>query len=488
VTVYLVGAGPGDPGLLTVRGAEVLRRAEVVVYDRLSVASLLDLAPPGAERVSVGKAPGRVPVPQEQINDLLVEHGRAHEHVVRLKGGDPFVFARGGEEASALAAAGVAFEIVPGVTSAVAVPAYAGVPVTHRGLATSFTVVTGHEDPWATSGTDWEAVARLGGTVVVLMGVATRGAIAERLQAGGMDPSTPVVAVRWGTRPAQRTVRGTLATLAGLPVRSPATLVIGAVAGLDLAWFERRPLFGRRVIVTRPAAQAGELAAALHDVGAEAVVRPAIAVGDPADGGAALRAAAGRLGTYDWVVLTSANGASRLLDVVPDARAFGGAGVAAIGPGTAAALAAGRIVADLVPERYVAEALLDALPPPPPGGGRVLLARAAVARDVLPAGLRAAGWDVDVVEAYRTGPAPLGPDDAAAAEDADAITFTSSSTVDAWVGGLGAGAVPPVVACIGPVTAATARGHGLRVDVEAPVHTVPGLVDALTAALGPAPA
>ena len=234
MTVYLVGAGPGDPGLLTVRGAEVLRRAEVVVYDRLSVASLLDLAPPGAERVSVGKAPGRVPVPQEQINDLLVEHGRAHEHVVRLKGGDPFVFARGGEEASALAAAGVAFEIVPGVTSAVAVPAYAGVPVTHRGLATSFTVVTGHEDPWATSGTDWEAVARLGGTVVVLMGVASvprtvrcAGLVPQRTATTGVDGSMPPACRRSAIAPRVATP---MSTTTVPPRRSPASQSVPEVA------------------------------------------------------------------------------------------------------------------------------------------------------------------------------------------------------------------------------------------------------------------
>ena len=433
--VYLVGAGPGDPGLLTVRGAEVLARAEVVVYDRLSVAALLALAPAHAERVSVGKARGSAPVPQAAINDLLVAHGRTGREVVRLKGGDPFVFARGGEEAAALAAAGVPFEVVPGITSAVAVPAYAGVPVTHRGLATSFTVVTGHEDPWAATETDWEAVARVGGTIVVLMGAATRGAIAERLVAAGMAADTPVAVVRWGTRPEQRTLRGRLGELAGLDVQAPSVIVVGPVAALDLGWFEARPLFGRRVVVTRPAAQAGSLVAALREAGAEAVAAPAIAIGDPADGGAALRAAARRVGTYDWLVLTSANGVRRFFAEVPDARVLGGVRVAAIGPGTAAALAEHRVVADLVPPRYVAESLLEAMPAPPAGGGRVLLARAAVAREVLPDGLRASGWHADVVEAYRTGPAELRPDQLAAARAADVITFTSSSTVEAWLDG-----------------------------------------------------
>src|SRR5438874_2837122 len=236
MTVYLVGAGPGDPGLLTVRGAEVLARADVVVHDRLSVASLLDLAPPGAERISVGKIPGRPSMAQADINALLVERGRAGQTVVRLKGGDPFVFARGGEEARALLDAGVPFEVVPGITSAVAVPAYAGVPVTYRGLSTSFTVVTGHEDPWAASETDWDAVARVGGTIVILMGVATRAAIAERLMAGGLAADTPVAAVRWGTRPEQRAVRTTLGALGSVELEPPVTMVAGAVAALYLRW------------------------------------------------------------------------------------------------------------------------------------------------------------------------------------------------------------------------------------------------------------
>jgi len=480
MTVYLVGAGPGDPGLLTVRGDEVLRRADVVVYDRLSVESLLALAPAAAERISVGKAPGRVTMAQEDINALLVEKGRQHETVVRLKGGDPFVFARGGEEAEALMAADVAFEVVPGITSAIAVPAYAGIPVTLRHSSTSFTVVTGHEDPAVgdDGSVDWHAVARVGGTIVVLMGVARLRAIAEELLAAGLPRDTPAAAVRWGTRPEQTVVRATLATLADHDLASPSVIVVGEVAAVDLTWFERRPLFGRRVVVTRTRAQASELSAGLRDLGAEAIEVPLIETHDPADGGAALRVAAERLGTYDWVVVTSPNGAARLLAAVPDARTFGAAKVAAIGPGTAAALAAGRIRADLVPERFVAEALLEAFPP---GPGRVLLARAAVARDVLPDGLRAGGWEVDVVEAYRTASAPISEEQRAAVAGADVITFTSSSTVDAFVGALGAEALPPMVACIGPVTAATARGHGIDVTIEAPVHTVRGLLDALVA-------
>jgi uroporphyrinogen III methyltransferase/synthase len=481
VTVYLVGAGPGDPGLLTVRGAEVLSHADVVVYDRLSVSSLLDLAPERAERISVGKARGEATVPQHEINALLVERGRAGQEVVRLKGGDPFVFARGGEEASALLAAGVGFEVVPGITSAVAVPAFAGVPVTHRGLSTSFTVVTGHEDPWAAKDTDWDAVARVGGTIVVLMGVATRGAIAARLMEGGLAADTPVAAVRWGTRPEQHSVRTTLGGLGAAALDPPATIVIGAVAGLDLRWFEARPLFGRSVVVTRARDQASELATRLRAAGATTVELPVIRVADASDDGAALRDVAARVHEYDWVVLTSANGAERLCRELRDARALGAARVAAIGPGTATVLRRWGVAADLVPLRFVAESMVEAFPS---GTGRVLLPRAAVARDALPDGLRAKGWMVDVVEAYRTERAPVTEAMRAAARSADAVTFTSSSTVTNYLEAVGGDAVPGVVACIGPVTAETARRRGLRVDVEAVEHTIDGLVDALVAHLG----
>ncbi|MGH9039163.1 MAG: uroporphyrinogen-III C-methyltransferase [Acidimicrobiia bacterium] len=481
MTVYLVGAGPGDPGLLTLRGAEVLRRAEVVVYDRLSVATLLDLAPPGAERISVGKSPGRASLPQEEINVLLVERGKAGQEVVRLKGGDPFVFARGGEEAAALLHAGVPFEVVPGITSALAVPAYAGVPVTQRGMSTSFIVVTGHEGTRKIPNrTDWESIARVGGTIVILMGVANRGAIAERLMAGGLAPGTPVTAITWGTRPEQRTQRTTLAQLGAAPVESPATMVVGAVAGLDLRWFEDRPLFGRTVVVTRAREQASELMGRLRHLGAETVELPVIEIGDAADGGAALREAVRTVGDYDWVAFTSPNGVERFFaaldDLGLDVRALAGAAVAAIGPGTAAVLARGGIRADLMPSRFVAEAVVEAFPS---GPGRVLLPRAAVARDALPAGLEAKGWTVDVVEAYRTHLARPSPAALAAARAADAVTFTSSSTVTNYLEVAGDGPHPPVVACIGPVTADTARAAGLSVTVEADEHTIDGLVQAL---------
>jgi uroporphyrinogen III methyltransferase/synthase len=489
VTVYLVGAGPGDPGLITVRGAEVLGRADVVVHDRLAERSLLDLAPAGAERIDVGKRPGD-PVHQQEINDLLVARGRAAPCVVRLKGGDPFVFGRGGEEAEALAAAGVDFEVVPGVTAAVAVPAYGGVPVTHRGLSTSFTVVTGHSRQALDAEIDWDALARVGGTIVVLMGVAHRHEIARRLIAAGRPPTTPVAAVSWGTRPGQRTVRTTLAGLPTADLEPPVAIVIGPVAQLNLAWFERRPLFGWTVVVTRARSQASTLTDRLWSVGAGTVELPVISVTTAADGGASMGSAAEQLDQYEWVVFTSANAVEALMGLVRDARAFGSARVAAIGPGTAEALRRWRLVADLVPERFVAEGLLDVFPDGPVDaaaadsgvGGRVLLPRAAEARDVLPKGLRAKGWQVDLVEAYRTERRRPSEEALAAVRSAQVVTFTSSSTVRGFLEVVDRGDVPPVVACIGPITADTARSLGLQVDVVAPTHTVEGLVDALAEA------
>jgi uroporphyrinogen III methyltransferase/synthase len=481
VTVYLVGAGPGDPGLLTRRGAELLGRADVVVHDRLSAVELLDLAPPAAERIDVGKAPDHHRVAQADINRLLVERGSRGQTVVRLKGGDPFVFARGSEEAQALADAGVAYEVVPGITSALAVPASAGIPVTQRFSSTSFTVVTGHEDPSSGDGSvDWTALARVGGTLVILMGVGRWPAIADRLLAAGLAPDTPAAAVRWGTRPEQHTTRATVATLADHPLEAPSVIVVGDVAAQHLDWFESRPLAGRRVVVTRARAQASGLADRLRELGADVVEAPTIAIAAAADGGRALAAALDRVHEFDWLVLTSPNGVAATFDPhLPDVRALAGVRVAAVGPGTVDALAARRVVADLVPEQFVAEGLLAAFPMPPDGGGTVLLAQAAAARDVLARGLAEMGWTVEVVEAYRS--VPVAPDARTLARigTADAVTFTSSSTVTNLCRALGDEPLPPVVASIGPVTSATIREHGHPVDVEAEVHTIDGLVDAL---------
>ncbi len=475
MTVYLVGAGPGDPGLLTVRGAEVLAGADVVVHDRLAETSLLDLAPAAARRIDVGKSPG-APVPQADINALLVERGRAGEQVVRLKGGDPFVFGRGGEEAEALRAAGVPFEVVPGITAAVAVPAYAGIPVTHRGISTSFTVVTGHSRHAADADVDWDALARIGGTIVVLMGVAHRAEIADRLVAGGLSPATPVAAVRWGTRPGQRTVRTTLGGLDAVELEPPVTLVIGEVAALDLRWFEDRPLLGRRVVVTRARRQASGLADRLRRAGAEVVMVPTIEIAEAGDGGAALAGAAARVREFDWVVLTSANAVERLFARLRDARDLGGTKVAAVGGATADSLAARGVAADLVPERAVADALVAAFPD---GLGRVLVPQGDLAGEAVADGLSARGWSVEVVEAYRTVAVAPTPEVLAAAAKADAIAFTSGSTVESYLDAAGATAVPPVVACIGPMTAETARRRGLEVTVVAGEATVDGLAAAL---------
>lgn len=485
MTVYLVGAGPGDPGLLTRRGAVLLARSEVVVYDRLAHPALLELAPAGAERVDVGKAPGRAEMDQAGINAVLVERGGRGLEVVRLKGGDPFVFGRGGEEAEALRDAGVAFEIVPGITSAIAAPAYAGIPVTHRGLSTHFTVVTGHEDPAkATTDTDWDALARAGGTLVILMGAGRIGDLARRLVAGGRSPDTPVAAIRWGTRPEQRTVRATLATIADADVAAPSAIVVGSVAALDLGWFEVRPLFGRTVVVTRAREQASELRARLEALGAAVIEIPAIAI-------EAIDFDLPPLHRYAWLVFTSTNGVDAFFErglarAGLDARALGHLRVAAIGPGTSAALGQQGIRADLVPERFVAESLLEAYADPAVPGERVLLARAEQARDVLPEGLGDRGYVVDVLPVYRTVPVAPDPADVARVRDGavDAITFTSSSTVTRFCDAVGPLAAPlPLVASIGPITSATARELGLSVDVEADPHTIAALVESLVVAL-----
>ena len=484
MTVYLVGAGPGDPGLLTRRGADLLAQADVVVHDRLSAAELLDLAPASAERIDVGKAPKAHRMSQEQINALLVERGLAGQTVVRLKGGDPFVFARGSEEAGALAAAGVPYEVVPGITSALAVPAYAGIPVTQRFSSTSFTVVTGHEDPSSGDGTvDWDAVARTGGTLVILMGVGRWPQIAARLLEAGRAPDTPAAAVRWGSRPEQHTTRATLATLGDHPLAAPSVIVVGGVAAEELDWFTGRPLFGRRVVVTRARAQASELAAKLAELGAEVVEAPMLEITDPDDGGAALQTALRDIASYDWLVLSSPNGVHRTFAHLPDARALAGVRIAAVGTGTADALAGYRVVADLVPTRFVAESLVAELPAPPPGGGLVLVARAQVAREVIPDGLRAAGWTVDVVDAYRSRPVPLTEEQAEAVAAADAVTFASSSSVTNLCDAVGVERLPPVVVSIGPITSATARGLGLAVTAEAEPHTIDGLVTAVLGTL-----
>jgi uroporphyrinogen III methyltransferase/synthase len=485
VTVYLVGAGPGDPGLFTRRGEELLRAADVVVHDRLGTAQLLPLARVGARLIDVGKAAGRAAMTQDEINALLVDEGRSGGCVVRLKGGDPFVFGRGGEEAEALRGAGIAYEVVPGVTSAIAAPSYAGIPVTHRGLSTSVTIVTGHEDPAkGTFDTDWDALGRAGGTLVILMGAGHLAQIAERLIASGRAADTPVAAVRWGTTPEQHTVRTTLAAAAKAGIEAPSAIVVGPVAALDFGWFEQRPLFGRTVVVTRAREQASELRSRLEGLGAQVIELPSIEL-EPLD------FVLPDLTAYRWIVFTSANGVDHFFQRglharALDTRALGRARVAAIGPGTARALARFGVQVDLLPDRFVAESLLEAFPPPDAPGERALLARAEVARDALPDGLAARGYAVDVLPVYRAVRATPDPEvvDRVRRGEVDAITFTSSSTVTMFCDVVGRlDGAQPLVVSIGPVTSTTAREQGLRVDVEADPHDLDGLVTAVIAAL-----
>ena len=501
--VYLVGAGPGDPGLLTLRGKACLEEADVVVYDALANPALLGHARPDAERIFAGKRAGAPGLPQEEINRLLVERCRAGQVVARLKGGDPFIFGRGGEEAEALAAAGCPFEVVPGVSSAVAVPAYAGIPLTHRDLTSTVAFVTGHEDPTREeSGLSWEALAGGIGTLVFLMGVGTLPTIARRLIAHGRPPGTPVAVIRWGTTPRQQTVVGTLADIASkveaAGLSPPAITVVGEVVHLRqvLNWFERKPLFGKTVVVTRAREQASAFARLLEAAGAEVLEAPAIALEPPASW-ASLDEALARLDTYAWVLFTSANGvrafAERLGARGLDWRALGPCRLAAIGPATAEALAVYGMRADRVAEEFTAEGLLAALGDEPVAGKRLLLPRAEVARETLPEELRRRGAAVDVVPVYRT-VSDLGA--AAALREAfkarrvAAVTFTSSSTVQNFVEMLKGEDLPAFldgvrIACIGPVTAETARRHGLSPDILPTAHTIPALAEALVAALGP---
>jgi len=466
---------------MTRRALELIARADVILYDRLIPAGALEGARADADLRYVGKSPGGESATQEEINALLVEHGRAGREVVRLKGGDPFVFGRGGEEAEALAAAGIAFEVVPGVTAGIAAPAYAGIPVTHRDDASAVAFVTGHEDPAKPeSAIDWKALAAFPGTLVLYMGVRRLPEIAARLIEAGRSSDEPAAVVERGTLPDQRTVTGPLAEIAetAAGVRPPAVTLIGPVARLrdGLEWIERRPLHGRRVVVTRARPQASGLAATLRGLGADVVEAPAIRI--------VPRPVEAELTGYDLVCFTSANGVSLFFDALAgrdkDARALAGTQVAAIGPGTARALHARGIQPDVLPERSIAESLVESLSQLDVAGKRVLIARAAEARDVLPDGLSELGAEVSVVPLYDTVSEQLGDNVVSAIADADYLTFTSSSTVTRFLDAIGDG-VPngARVVSIGPVTSATARERGLNVHVEAERHDVDGLVEAL---------
>ncbi|MDR3153181.1 MAG: uroporphyrinogen-III C-methyltransferase [Deltaproteobacteria bacterium] len=496
-TVYLVGAGPGDPGLLTLRAAELLRRADVVVYDHLAFPGLLDLVREDARIVYVGKEGACHTLSQEGISDLLVAEGRAGNSVVRLKGGDPYIFGRGGEEALRLAEEGIAFEVVPGVSSTCAAPAYAGIPLTHRDLSSQAVLVTGHERPDRDgSAHNWKALAAIG-TLVAVMGRERLPEICRALTEAGKDPATPAALVEWGTTPRQRTAEGTLADLPELAdsmgIRPPALFVCGPVVSLrgKLAWFERRPLWGRSVAVTRTRSQAGRLSAALRELGARVEERPVITLSE-IDPNPALDMAFSRLASYRWITFTSPNGAGiflrRLFSRGLDARSLARSRIAVIGPGTAEALRPYGLIPDLVPKAFVAEGLLEAFRGADPG--ELLLARALKARDVLPEGLRAMGFSVEVLPLYETG--HPGPDPSWDPELTDLVTVTSASCAEGLAMSVQEGSRGGVrVASIGPVASRAARDLGFRVAVESPASSIPSLVESITAyfrsgAAGPA--
>ncbi|HZO81665.1 MAG TPA: uroporphyrinogen-III C-methyltransferase [Candidatus Binataceae bacterium] len=498
--VYLVGAGPGAPDLITLRAERTLRRAEVVIHDSLVSPELLLLAPQAAELIYAGKragAPGNID--QAELNRLMIEHARAGRRVVRLKGGDPFIFGRGGEEAEALSAAGVEFEVVPGVTSAIAAPAFAGIPLTHRRAGSFVAFLTAHLDGLkrADGGgaplDELAAAARKGGTLVLLMARARLRETLARLTAAGLAAETPAAIVQWASVAAHRALIATLATLADEAERAnvgaPAVVVVGETAamGKRLGWFERMPLFGRRIVVTRARSAASAFANGLRAMGAEVIEFPTIETVAP-DSYAEIDAALARLDSFDWVIFTSATGVERFVDRMRergvDVRAMAGAKLAAIGPATAARLAARALTVAAQPLEYRAEAILDAIGGARLGGARILIPRAQVAREVLPAMLREAGArEVIVAPVYKTVAPARAPVERvralAAAGAIDLVAFTSSSTVTNFCAMVGEASRGLPAAVIGPITAASAREAGLKVVVEAPSYTVPALIEAM---------
>jgi len=491
-TCYLVGAGPGDLGLVTLRAKELIELADVLVYDALSSPQLLGWTKAGCEKIYVGKRAKDHSVPQDQINDIIVAKTKDGKNVVRLKGGDPMIFGRGGEEAAELAAAGVKFEIVPGISSAIAGPAYAGIPVTHRDHNTQLTIFTGHEDPTkGFSSVDYAQLAKAPGTKVFLMGVARLAEITGEFIKNGADPETPIALTRWATTGSQSTIEGTLATIAGIAERkeftSPAVAVIGNVVKerAKINWFEKRPLFGKRIVVTRTREQAGDLSKRLLDLGADVIELPTIRIEPPQD-----RLTFAEMVThaheYDWLVFTSPNGVERFFDAFfssyDDARSLGNPRIAAIGNGTAQKIREYRFAVDLIPERFVAEGLIDAFKKESVENLTMLWVKAEESRDVVGEGLTKLGAIVDECISYRTVPETEDPTCARArleAEGADLVTFTSSSTVDHFFN-LGIDWPEDCVAgSIGPVTSETLKKKGLKPAFEAPKHDIPGLVDAI---------
>jgi len=493
--VYLIGAGPGEPKLLTIKGAEALARADVVVYDRLVHPAVLKLAKAGAEIIYVGKEASNHTMKQEDINRLLVEKAKEGKTVARLKGGDPFVFGRGGEEVEELVKEGIPFEIIPGITSAIAVPAYAGIPVTHRKLSSTLGIFTGHEDPAkGESSIKWDKISTGIDTLVFLMGVENLPNIVSQLVENGRPKETPVALIRWGTRVQQKTIVGTLETIveqvekAGF--KSPAITIVGDVVELrdNLRWFDNKPLFGKKIIVTRSREQASVLTEKLEALGAEVIEFPVIKIVPPEDT-SSIDMAIRILGAYKWIVFTSANGVEWFIRHLKrhglDVRAMGGARLAAIGPATAAALERYGLKVDYMPSEYIAEAVARDFPGKI-AHRRILIARAKDAREVLPEKLAEKGADVEVAAVYET---VIEDSDAASIRDMlasgeiDTVTFTSSSTVKNFVSLIGDAklAESVTIACIGPVTAETATEHGLKPDVVADEYTIDGLVEAILA-------
>ena len=478
--VYLVGAGAGDFGLLTLKAAELLKSADVVIYDRLADDAILNLCP-NAKKIYVGKSAGSHTLKQSEINQLLVDTARKNKNVVRLKGGDPFVFGRGGEEAIFLRENNLPFEIVPGVTSAVAVPAYAGIPVTHRGVATSFAVVTGHEDPnKPESSINWAKLATAVDTLIFLMGVGNLPQIVAKLIEHGRSPETPAALIRWGTKPSQEVFVTTLAKILDVKIQPPAIFVVGEVVNLreQLKWFDAKILFGKKILVTRARAQASKLSSRLKNLGAEVFECPTIKIAPPSDEFATLDAAIKN--EFDWLIFTSANGVENFFTRLKvhglDTRALGRCKVAAIGSATAEKLSGFGIVADIVPKNFVAESLADALKDFVVGK-KVLIARAEIARDVLPDKLKIFGADVTVAPAYKTVPETPAQIDF---DSIDLVTFTSSSTVENFVSSYGVEVLKKIPsAAIGTITAGTLKKFGVEAKIIAEEFTIDGLVDAI---------
>ena len=501
--VYLVGAGPGDPGLLTLKGKECLERADVVLYDYLANPSLLSHAPAQAERIYVGRRGRGRYQDQSEISRLLIERAKSGQVVVRLKGGDPFVFGRGGEEAEAVAAAGVDFEVVPGVTAAVGVPAYAGIPVTHRTLASTLTIVTGHEDPSKrTTVIDWPKLGAAPGTLVFMMGMKTLPGIVARLLEEGRASDTPVAAVRWGTRAEQRTVIGTLRNIVAKTeeahLEPPTVIIVGEVVKLreQLNWFERRPLFGKRIVLTRAQEQANEFSRLLAAYGAEPIEVPTIQIMPPVSWQLIDQAIA-RLPDYSWLIFTSVNGVAPFMNRLKlagrDSRSLAHLRVCSIGPRTACELGKYGVTPDVVPLEYQAEGVLAALAAENLRGSRVLIPRAEVAREILPEQLRNMGANVDVVPVYRTIAPTADLSDLKEQLESgsiDVVTFTSSSTVRNFVDMIGGSGearrlgTKTTIACIGPITAQTAEESGLSVAITATDNTVPALAQAIVRYFG----